>query len=102
MWRRSGDGEVYAYMPNEQVIWIVIKNFDNKALKWCDFDHGVIIDNCSNIEDDIDGIDDGKMWRYLNLAPFFQVEGFCEEPDVHCNYEFGHSLGRGAWRSLLV
>ena len=27
-----------------------------------------------------------------------QVEGFCEEPDVHCNYEYGHSLGRGAWR----
>jgi len=44
MWRRSGDGEVYAYMPNDQ------------------------------------------------------VEGFCEEPDVHCNYEYGHSLGRGAWR----
>ena len=42
MWRRSGDGEVYAYMPNEQVIWIVIQIIDNKALKWCDFDHAVI------------------------------------------------------------
>jgi len=44
MWRRGGDGEVYAYMPNQQ------------------------------------------------------VDGFCEEPDVHCNYDYGHSLGRGAWR----
>ena len=63
MWRRSGDGEVYAYMPNEQVIWIVIQKIDNKALKWCDFDHGEIIDNCSNHEDDTDGIDDEKMWQ---------------------------------------
>jgi len=44
MWRREGDGEVYAYIPNEQ------------------------------------------------------VDGFCDEPDVHCNYDYGHSLGRGAWR----
>ena len=54
MWRRSGDGEVYAYMPNEQVIWIVIQIIDNKALKWCDFDHDVIKIICHN---EINGID---------------------------------------------
>merc|ERR1719228_1453933 len=44
MWRKDGDGEVYAYLPDEQ------------------------------------------------------EEGFCDDWDVHCNYEYGHSLGRGTWR----
>ena len=27
-----------------------------------------------------------------------QVDGFCDAPDVHCNYDYGHSLGRGSWQ----
>ena len=59
MWRRSGDGEVYAYMPNEQVIWIVIQIIDNKAFKLCDFDQN----DGSNNENKIIGIGDEQMWR---------------------------------------
>lgn len=44
MWRTNGDGEVYAYIPTEQ------------------------------------------------------VSEFCNIPDNHCNFEYGNSLGRGAWR----
>ena len=44
MWRRNGDGEVYAYMPAETGDW------------------------------------------------------FCSRPENVCNFEYGHSLGRGTWR----
>merc|ERR550532_6034 len=39
-----------------------------------------------------------KVTTYISFWMVFQVDGFCEEPDVHCNYDYGHSLGRGAWR----
>ena len=80
MWRRSGDGEVYAYMPNEQVIQII----DNKALKWCDFDHDMI--------KIIDQIMKMKLMALTmircddNLAHFFSGWGFL----------------RGAWRPLQL
>ena len=32
------------------------------------------------------------------MANLFQTGGFCDEPDVHCNYDYGHSLGRGSWQ----
>ena len=38
---------------------------------------------------------DGEVYGYL---PNEQAGGFCDDPDVHCNYDYGHSLGRGSWQ----
>ena len=44
------------------------------------------------------------MWRRegdLEVYGYFpnnQVEGFCDDSDVLCNFDHGHSLGRGLWR----
>lgn len=36
----------------------------------------------------------GEVYAYI---PKEQDAGFCDRSDVHCNFESGHSLGRGKW-----
>merc|ERR1712150_218404 len=38
---------------------------------------------------------DGEVYAYI---PYRQDSGFCDDPQVHCNPDYGNSLGRGAWR----
>ena len=38
------------------------------------------------------------LYKEFIMANSFQTDGFCDEPDVHCNYDYGHSLGRGSWQ----
>ena len=39
----------------------------------------------------------GIVGRNYNNNVGYQIAGFCDDPDVHCNYDYGHSLGRGSW-----
>jgi len=38
---------------------------------------------------------DAEIYAYL---PGNQRDGFCDDRDIKCNFKYGHSLGRGAWR----
>ncbi|XP_064603705.1 uncharacterized protein LOC135469104 [Liolophura sinensis] len=38
---------------------------------------------------------DGEVYLY---APHDQESSFCDRHDVICNFDFGHSLGRGSWK----
>ena len=79
MWRREGDGEVYAYMPNQQVAF---------------HDGDIILMTMVMVVTMM-----MVMVKVMTMMMMvLQVDGFCEEPDVHCNFDYGHSLGRGSWR----
>ena len=45
---------------------------------------------------------EGKLFTAQCHLKALQVPGFCEAPDVHCNYDYGHSLGRGEWRYRVL
>lgn len=59
---------------------------------------------CSGGADSEDCFSTRFMWRRegdLEVYGYFpnnQVEGFCDDSDVLCNFDHGHSLGRGVWR----
>ena len=75
-------------MPNQQVLMIMLLSMMKM----------ITMMMMLNADDDDDDDADEGDHIYLVWMMVFQVDGFCEEPDVHCNYDYGHSLGRGAWR----
>ncbi|KAK6173460.1 hypothetical protein SNE40_016905 [Patella caerulea] len=38
---------------------------------------------------------DGEVYAYI---PDNQADDFCTSPDIRCNFNFGHSIGRAKWR----
>ena len=59
---------------------------------------------CSGGADSEDCFSTRFMWRregdleVYGYLPDNQVAGFCDDSDILCNFNHGHSLGRGLWR----
>ncbi|XP_050416605.1 uncharacterized protein LOC126830288 [Patella vulgata] len=62
---------------------------------------------CSGGRDALDCFTTRYMWRshgngeVYAYIPDNQTSDFCTSSDVHCNFQYGNSLGRGSWKFAI-